>query len=345
MNRTRWRLLVACLAVIGAAIAVAGGSAGNRDREGTLVAVPGPGAVTYGENIAYKATFTNKATNSAVFTQTRFVMPPPVTLDGAKATPEKESCADGGFDPITNVLTCEFGQLQPGKSVELTVVWKAPPGESNAGCTNCLIADGTWFIKEGKDTNGNETLLVQAKAALIGVNELNPDVNSNHRAGGYELKGCATAEETNLQTNPSIDAKKNPVVTKFCLPASFVASGAAEGVSSTITEPASGPNFARQSVVCIANVGQNCPEGTSKDFGPHDFVTFEFRVAADALPNGYKITQVFHNSPTALPQCDPDPNVAPGDNGCVVSINLVNDQGKKTWVIIARSETNGPWTW
>ena len=30
MNRTRWRLLVACLAVIGAAIAVAGGSAGNR---------------------------------------------------------------------------------------------------------------------------------------------------------------------------------------------------------------------------------------------------------------------------------------------------------------------------
>ena len=30
MNRTRGRLVVACLAVIGAAIAVAGGGAGNR---------------------------------------------------------------------------------------------------------------------------------------------------------------------------------------------------------------------------------------------------------------------------------------------------------------------------
>ena len=31
MNRTRWRLLVACLAVLAAAISVAGSSAGNRD--------------------------------------------------------------------------------------------------------------------------------------------------------------------------------------------------------------------------------------------------------------------------------------------------------------------------
>ena len=343
MNRTRWRLLVACLAVIGAAIAVAGGSAGNRDREGTLVAVPGPGAVTYGENIAYKATFTNKATNSAVFTQTRFVMPPPVTLDGATATPEKESCANGGFDPVTNVLTCEFGQLQPGKSVELTVVWKAPPGESNAGCTNCLIADGTWFIKEGKDTNGNETLPVQAKAALIGVNELNPDVNSNHRAGGYELLGCATTAETNLQTNPSINASTNPVVTKFCLPASFAASGAADGVATTITEPSGGPNFAKQSVVCIADVGQNCPEGTSKDFGP-DKITFTFLVAGDALPSGYKITQVFHNSTTTpLPMCGTLAGDA-NEDGCVVSITPPKGN-PKIWTIVTTSETNGPWSW
>ena len=31
MNRTRGRLVVACLALIGAVIAVAGGSAGNRE--------------------------------------------------------------------------------------------------------------------------------------------------------------------------------------------------------------------------------------------------------------------------------------------------------------------------
>ena len=67
MNRTRGRLVVACVAVIGAAIAVAGGSAGNRNGIGTLEAVPGPGAVTYGENIAYKATFKNDS--GSVFTQ------------------------------------------------------------------------------------------------------------------------------------------------------------------------------------------------------------------------------------------------------------------------------------
>ena len=64
MNRTRWRLLVACLAVIGAAIAVAGGSAGNREGLVTFEALPGPGAVSYGENIAYRSTFDNTDTTA-----------------------------------------------------------------------------------------------------------------------------------------------------------------------------------------------------------------------------------------------------------------------------------------
>jgi hypothetical protein len=343
MNRTRWRLMAACLAVLGAAIAVAGGSAGNRNGEGTLVAVPGPPAVTYGENIAYKATFTNLDTNNATFTQTKFVMPPPVAPDGAKATPELESCANGSFDPNTKVLTCEFGQLRPGQMVSLTVVWKAPPGLLKPGCENCFDADGTWLIKEGKQTNLNESFPVEELAALIGVNEEVPAVNGNHRAGGYELKGCATATETNLETNPSINASKNPVVTKFCLPASFLADGAAGGVATTITEPSGGPNFAKQSVVCIADVGQNCPEGTSKDFGP-DKITFTFLVAGDALPSGYKITQVFHNSTTTpLPMC----GTAAGDaneDGCVVSITPPKGN-LKIWTIVTKSKTNGPWNW
>ena len=54
MRGTRGRLVVACLAVVGAAIAVAGGSAAD-NRKGTALfaAVPGPGSVTYGEYIAY----------------------------------------------------------------------------------------------------------------------------------------------------------------------------------------------------------------------------------------------------------------------------------------------------
>jgi len=340
MNRTRWRLLVACLPVLAAAIAVAGGSAGNRDMDGTLVAVPGPGAVNYGENIAYEATFTNRASNSAVFTQTTFVMQPPVGPGGAKATPARESCANGGFG-AGDVLTCEFGQVQPGQTVTLTVVWTVPAGVD--GCTDCLEADGDWFIKEGKPTNGNESLHVEEFADLIGVNETVESVNGNHRAGGYELQGCSSGSETNLTTNPSINVSKNPVVTSFCLPASFVAPDAAGGVASTITEPSGGANFARQSEVCIAEVGQNCPGGAAKKFA--DKITFTFLVAADALPNGFKIEKIFHNSTlAALPMCG-TLAAATSVNGCVVSITPPKGPGLKVWKIVAQADTNGPWSW
>ncbi len=174
MIRTRRRLVVACLALIGAAtIAVAGGSAGNdnRDGVGTLVAVPGPGAVTYGENIAYRSTFTNANANSgSVFTQTKLVLNPPVA-PGVSAKGVISSC--GTFDPVTGVLTCEFGQLRPGDPpIVVTVVWNVAAIDPNAapGCPDCLVADGTWLIKEGKPTNANESFPVEATAALLGAN-------------------------------------------------------------------------------------------------------------------------------------------------------------------------------
>src|SRR5262245_19774800 len=98
MNRTRWRLMVACLAVIGAAIAVAGGSAGNREGVVTFVALPGPGSVTYAEKLAYRSTFDNTA--GSMFTQIRFVQTrPTATLGGTTYTAvlAKTSCASGAW--------------------------------------------------------------------------------------------------------------------------------------------------------------------------------------------------------------------------------------------------------
>lgn len=340
MGKTRLRLALACVAIVAAAIGAAGGSAGNRNGEGTLVAVPGPGAVTYGENIAYQATFTNLNTSGSVFTQTKFVMAPPVGPGGAEATPERASC--GSFD-ANNVLTCEFGQLQPGDTLTLTVVWKAPAGASQPGCSECLIADGTWLIKEGKQTNANESFPVQEKAALLGVNDIDPTLSSLFRAGGYELEGCDTDNPTSLTTATAIDAATNPVVSSFCLPASFQPTTAGGGVASTITEPSGGPNFARQSEVCIAAPGQNCPGGTPATFGG-EFITFTFKVAADALPSGYKITQVFHNTlAQPLPMCG-TPEAATSENGCVVSITPPKGP-PKIWTIVAKAKTNGPWNW
>jgi hypothetical protein len=351
MKRTRWRPMIACLAVIGAAIAVAGGSAGNRGGTGTLVPQPGPGAVTYGENIAYKATFTNDS--GSVFTQTKYVMPPPVAPGGETATPVAASC--GTFDS-NGVLTCDFGQLRPLETKSLTVVWKTPSGASKPGCkvdlqvdpvVECLKADGIWLIKEGKPTNGNESFPVSALASLIGVSSDDP-VNAKQTAGGFELEGCSSTNPTSLSTDQAVDATTNPVTTSYCLPASFTAS-AADGVASTITEPASdSPNFAHQSQVCIAEPRTNCGDSTYKPAEFPDFITFTFRVADAALQTPgqpkYTITQVFHNSPTALPTCDA-PGGLSNPDGCVVSIDPPKGPGLKTWKIVTKAKTNGPWSW
>ena len=352
MNRTRWRLLVACLAVIGAAIAVAGGSAGNRDGLVTFTAEPGPGAVTYGENIAYSSTFDN-TTGSSTFTQVRFVQTRPSATLGLPETTytaelEKTSCAAGAWfidtkndsNPVNDEFVCNVqSQLKPAdEPAKVVTVWSIPATITDLdGCGACLKTKGKWLIKERKATNGNETFPKEGPLEVAAQLLAGEGSEETQRAGGYELGAC-TATKKSLSTNQDVN-EDNPVATSFCLPP-FETSGVNVGIATTITEI-----DAHTSEVCIADLGATCPASAedAKDFGPDDFVTFEFRVAADALPNGYKITQVFHNSTTALPTCDPD--VAPGDDGCVVSINLLNEQGTKTWVIIARSETNGPWTW
>ena len=160
MKHARGRLLVACLVVAASAVAVAGGSAGNRVGTPTLEAVPGPGAVSYGENIAYTASFSNDG--SSTFTHTTFKMAPPVIqTTGETATFVKASC--GAVDSA-GVLTCDFGNLNSRALARLTVVWNVPAGDSKPGCTgaNCLVASSTWQINENKSTNGNETFTQSA---------------------------------------------------------------------------------------------------------------------------------------------------------------------------------------
>jgi hypothetical protein len=333
MKRTRWRLMVACLAVIGAAIAVAGGSAGNRDGVGTLQAVPGPGAVTYGENIAYTATFDN--TSGAVFTQVKYQMAAPVATFQGNQYPAEFVTASCPVVISGGVVSCEFGQLRPEEVPErLTMVWKAPTIPSQTGCPSCLAASGTWLIKEGKPTNPSaETFPVGPVAAQLLGGEGTQETLS---AGGYELTACA-AGGSSLKTNQAV-SESNPVATSFCLPA-FATSGTDIGLATTITEQ---QGNAHTSTVCIAALGQNCGGNyVPADFGP-SVVTFVFTVADAALPNGYKITQVFHNG-QLLPMCG-TPEAATSAEGCVVEI--IPPKGTpKIWTIIAQSETNGPWNW
>ena len=297
MKRTRGRLTVACLAVLAAAIAVAGGSAGNRNGVGTLVALPGPGTVTYGENISYKATFTNANTDSgAVFTQTKFVMSPPVGPDGAAATPFASSC--GAFND-DDVLTCTFGKLVPGQTVTLTVTWTAPGNPSQPGClvdeeegNECLKAGATFLIKEGKQTNFNESFPVGELASLIGVSD-DDEVNRDKRAGGFETTGfeptdCA-AGSSSLATHQALTSA-NTFSTSFCLPP-FVTNAIIHGLAATIAEgPGTGElghPYLGQATICIAEFGENCgPSYHPHDFGTTKPITVTIRVLDSALELG-----------------------------------------------------------
>lgn len=327
MKHARGRLLVACLAVAASAVAVAGGSAGNRVGTTTLEAVPGPGAVSYGQNIAYTATFSNDG--KSTFTHTTFKMTPPVIqATGETATFVKASC--GSVDSA-GALTCDFGQLRSRAVARLTVVWNVPAGDSKPGCTGCLVANSTWLINENKPTNSNETFTQSATADVIGTSPTDP-VNNQLRAGGYEVTGCATGGSS-LSTNQAV-SKSNPVATSFCLPA-FATNAVDLGLATTITETVGN---ARTSEVCVAALGQNCPAGSRADFGPSGgVITFTFRVSADALPKYYKITKVFHDGHEVTSA------TCSSDNECVKSITY--DKKKCIWTIVTTARTNGSWDW
>ena len=211
------------------------------------------------------------------------------------------------------------------------MVWKAPTIPSQTGCVSCLVASGTWLIKEGRLSNpSTETFPVGPVPAQLLATDGSQETL---RAGGYELGAC-TSGGSSLKTNQAV-GPSNPVATSFCLPA-FATSGTDIGLATTITEE---QGNARKSEVCIAALGQNCGGTyTAADFGPST-VTYVFTVADDALPKGYKITQVFHNGELLTDEtCERTENPE-----CLVSIDLNNKT--KIWTIVATSETNGPWNW
>lgn len=336
MNRTRWRLVVACLAVIGAAVAVAGGSAGNRLADPIFEAIPAPGSVTYGENIAYRSELDNN--NKAVFTHVEYRQFRPVATFGGVVYPAAfvdSSCGTlddkGDLDLTNDEIVCDFGELRPEDAPEeLVTVWTAPTIPSATGCADCLTSNAIWLIKEGKQTNENESYPRSSKAELLG----DQPTQESLRASGYELPGLGVCSsgESNLRTNQTL-TKDNPVSSSFCLP-SFVADATHLGLATKITEL---KGNARQSEVCIAALGETtCGTGSeSADFGP-DVVTFEFRVFNPGLKGG-PIKEVSHNGVVLTPA------TCAASNECLVS--LTYDQSTQIWTIIATSETNGPWNW
>ena len=326
MWSTRRRIALAFLAVVGAAIVVAGGSAGNRTAEVTFEAFPGPASVSYVENIAYTTTFKN--TGGSNFTHVQSHQRVPVaTFEGVEypATLVASTC---GAVIQGNEAVCAFGSLAPDQSLSATFVWQAPTIPSASGCDGCLTTKGRWLIKEGKPTNSNDEFPaggINVPASLV------DGAQETLRAGGYEIDSasCSGASAPgNLRTNQSIGLS-NPITTKFCLPPFTLPPG--QGFASTVTETLGN---ARHTEVCIAALGTNCgPGAVDANFFPGGVVTVVIRAL---LPKAIDVTKVFHNGVEMTPATC----AATGD--CVVSINSAKfNSSTKLWTIVVTSGKNG----
>jgi hypothetical protein len=342
MNRTRWRLMVACLAILGAAIAVAGGSAGNRTAATPFKFLPGD-SFTYGEQFATETKIMN--TGSSMFTQLEVHHLIPVTA-GANPVPVALLGSSCGAVVVGNEAVCKFDQLSSKSTLTVTFLWQAP----TSGVA--VTTNGYWSIKEGKPTNINERFDFEGgpfSASLLG----NDPTTERKRAAGYETAGAAicNAGSGNLHTNPAL-TKAEPVSSTLCLPPEFtIPSGSsALGYSAAITEvatkPASGSHKELgQSIVCVAELGQACVVGhTPVNWGLLR-ATQIFRILQDGMTGPKQISEVFHNGvklpPCAGPNADPD-----FAEGCVLEITPPpSGVSPEVWTVVAVAPTNGPWNW
>jgi len=372
------RALLACLVVATAAVVlVATGSAKPRDPAGvvaTFDAFPGPGEVTYGEDIAYRATLDNKSGTTLTHVIFRQQFPeitrgdPLVTTPLPLPNPVDSSCAAWGGTAGTRSITvegvsktewyCDLGQRPANAKVTLTVVWNVPvpetAGQAGVNCDDCLSSRGYWTVKEGlndgtqpNDTFGEKTAYADLLAQSGSGEKL--------KAGGYETASVSCGEGDDIDTEADGNLRTTPLgagnflTTTICLPTIDLENAEKQlglGYAAKITEASN----SRSATVCIAALGVSCDVANpvEANFGAEDVVHI-FHIALDGVGKNFEIT----TSDTGLTSVKHDDEFlrlckiegAESDlAGCVVTI--VPPKGNdKFWIVVAKSPTNGLWGW
>lgn len=362
LRRSMVVLGIAALTAI--AVLVPGGSAGARAVAFTFEAVPGPGEVTYGQNIAYRATISN--TSGSTLTHVIFRMTPPAA-EGVPAIFQDSTCPQNNgkgatvtYADGTSEWTCDFGNLpawtQPTPQKTLAVIWQAPTLGLPDDCFGCLETAARLTVKEGLNdqTNPNDAFQpdnVQQPATLLSANTDTVKSNNTKSAGGYETKACTNPSGVgSLQTNQNLDATLNTVSTFVCI--SLIPTSTTDlGLATTILEGVvhvgnPGNPKLDTSDLCIAQLGTNC--GAFGQYTPQVFdvghpITVVLRFPDAALANGEKITKIWHNydpllNPDPLPLCGSNPVPL---NGCLVGPPTVSNGRVKIWTAIVKTLTNG----
>ncbi len=325
--RRRGSASIAAVLALGAVallvLAVGNAPAGNRAPVPTLVGFPGPGEVTYGQNVAYTATLPNA--QSSTFTHVNFHDPIPTTVSGTQtltATLEYASCA--GTLTATEFV-CDEMTVPAGQTAKVTIVWQTPLAGSSTNCPAatpvCMTNGSFWTIKEGTGKPGSagpdtfSSPLVATSLLVV------PDFVE---AGGYALNACTNpATQKSLETNPAV-GPTNKLATKVC--ASTVPGQVFDpGVSIEIDEgPGSG--ITESSTICIPAPGQKCETSgyTPWTFSPR--ATFTFVIDNTTLPKGEKVDKVLHDNVDVTGDC---------------TITISNPTKKTT--VACQASINGSW--
>ena len=220
------RSALACAVLVVGLVAVGVGSAGPRTPisiPATFQAFPGPAAVSYGENIAYRATLSNGSGSTLTHVIFRQTFPVGASASG----PVDSSCPAGASRTILNAdgspkwWACDFGQVSAGVNPVVVVVWRVPSSSATANCTTgCFSTTGFWSVKEGLNdtTDPNDQFgLNTVTATLLSTGD---NASETLKAGGYET-GSASCDDPAAggRTKQKLSLQ-NPVGTPSAFPRS-----------------------------------------------------------------------------------------------------------------------------
>ncbi len=292
----------------------------------TLVAFPGPGEVTYKQNVAYTATLQNAGSSN--FTHLQFHNPIPTTIvngSPVKAVLRYASCP-GSLSATT--FSCNEITLTSGQTAKVTIVWETPAAGSSSNCPSatpvCMTNTSFWTIKEGTGnpgSSGPDTFPSGTTATGLLV------VPKEDEAGGYALNACSNAaSQTTLATNPSVSSA-NPLATKVC--ASTVPGQLHNPGLPVEIDEGTGPfnlNVTQSAFICIPGPGQSCatPGYVAWVFSPR--ATFTFTIDNTTLPKGEKIDVVTADGVTVTSDC-----------------TITVDKKAKTTTVACLASDNGWW--
>ena len=354
------RLMVLAGVLVGAVVIgvlAANAPANNRDPIPTLAVLPGLEQMSYGENVAYRATLEN--VQNSMYTKVVFQQKVPTTTLGGDVLEAEllyASCAADPWSPgapdAAGYFRCpELSQLPARQTATVVLVWRTPglalqgdfvgcdgPGAGTPTNDCKLTTSGYWTMKEGTGnpgSSGPDTFpplegQVPYQTDLFGAA---PDLS---KARGYAVETCL--DSSSLRTSASSGTKPvgpgNPLFTDVCAP-TLPNELLDPGLLIQIDESQIGPDnkgLTNTISICIPSPGAEC-DGDGDTGQPWPFqprATFFFVIDNTTMPPGKKVTKVFHDGVLTTS----DPNV-----DCTITI--INN--KKITEVTCSSKFNGRW--